>query len=246
MNTQVSDGTDEQMSDGSAPPTRAGHQHSAMARVSDWISGLSISRKLVGAFGAVLLVFVTVGFVAFRGVNSLQDNEKWVTHTHEVIEATEETLLSLVEIETGMRGFAITGVEEFLEPYTAGNAMYDESFNRGRTLTLDNPAQTARWDRIDEQVELLMAETDRIIEVRRNGTLEDAAAALTEARGKALMDATRGIIAEILAEEQALLEERAAASDSSSASIKLVIILGVLLACAVVAGAAYFLSRSIA
>ncbi|MDG2113709.1 MAG: CHASE3 domain-containing protein [Actinomycetota bacterium] len=65
-------------------------------------------------------------------------------HTYRVLGEVDHVLEALLNIETGMRGFAAVGAEEFLEPYEAGVVGLDVAFEAGRTLTLDNPAQSAR------------------------------------------------------------------------------------------------------
>ena len=49
----------------------------------------------------------------------LIEANRWVVHTHEVIEGLEDVLSVLKDAETGQRGFVLTGQQRYLEPYNA-------------------------------------------------------------------------------------------------------------------------------
>ena len=53
-------------------------------------------------------------------------------------------------METGYRGFLLTGQEQFLDPYTAGLAAYPDRLRQLEELTADNPVQLARWRTVDD------------------------------------------------------------------------------------------------
>ena len=46
----------------------------------------------------------------------------------------------MIDIETGDRGYVITGEESYLEPYTVGKASVSKQLQDIRKLTSDNPA----------------------------------------------------------------------------------------------------------
>lgn len=48
---------------------------------------------------------------------------------------------ALLEVETGLRGFALAGTPEFLEPYAAGRRNVTPAPAAVRALTADNPVQ---------------------------------------------------------------------------------------------------------
>ena len=66
-----------------------------------------------------MLLTGLLGLLSWRRQQSADDAD-WVAHTHEVSTTLELTLRHLVDVETGGRGFALTGDEPFLEPYEAG------------------------------------------------------------------------------------------------------------------------------
>jgi len=62
-------------------------------------------------------------------------------HTYNVINASADLLVSLVNIESGARGFVITGRDQFLGPLESGERDFQSNLALLRQLTKDNPAQ---------------------------------------------------------------------------------------------------------
>ncbi len=116
-----------------------------------------------------LLLMVIVAFVVLINVNKLLDNSKWVKHTYQVIGEGEELLASIVDQETGMRGFAVSGDEEFLEPFNTGTKEFKKIVNTLKQTVDDNPNQVTRLNEIEDKglkwrTEIAM----NFIELRRN------------------------------------------------------------------------------
>ena len=55
-------------------------------------------------------------------------------------------------METGQRGFVITGQEEFLEPYAAGRSAFDALMVHQKELVRDEPGQVLALERIERLV----------------------------------------------------------------------------------------------
>ncbi|GAB4198477.1 MAG: hypothetical protein OHK0022_17890 [Roseiflexaceae bacterium] len=62
----------------------------------------------------------------------------------------------MVDRETGLRGYLLTGNPEFLEPYNAAEYTLPTSLNHLSTLVADNPSQIQRIAALDEQTVLPM------------------------------------------------------------------------------------------
>jgi CheY-like chemotaxis protein/CHASE3 domain sensor protein/GAF domain-containing protein len=91
---------------------------------------------------AILFALIIIGAViTIRDVNELLETDRWVAHTHKVIGDARHAMKSLLDMETGMRGYLLTGSELFLEPFDLGLSEY-ESTHRALLETVgDNPAQ---------------------------------------------------------------------------------------------------------
>jgi methyl-accepting chemotaxis protein len=57
-------------------------------------------------------------FLAYQNIQSLVNDANWVKYTHLVTSNASSIEKKLViDMETGERGYLISGKEEFLEPY---------------------------------------------------------------------------------------------------------------------------------
>jgi hypothetical protein len=54
---------------------------------------LQLIRKTQVGFGAVLAVLLVVGIVSYRSLAASTETERWVQHTHEVLEHLETLIL---------------------------------------------------------------------------------------------------------------------------------------------------------
>jgi methyl-accepting chemotaxis protein len=84
-----------------------------------WIADMPLRRKLLAAFGIVLVVVAAESAFAYKTTASSQEASGWVDHTSQVISTADDALANLVNMETGYRGFLVIGQDAFPDPYTA-------------------------------------------------------------------------------------------------------------------------------
>src|ERR1700685_1787575 len=89
-------------------------------RIEEWQDQKPLRRNVNAAFAVALLLTVLLVSLSWRTSQRATADADWVAHTHEVFTTLELTLRHLVDVETGARGFALTGREPFLEPYETG------------------------------------------------------------------------------------------------------------------------------
>jgi len=158
--------------------------------------------------GFAFAIFLTclLSFFSWRMAQQASNEADWVAHTHEVSTVLEATLRHLVDVETGGRGFALTGHASFLEPYETGKSAIGQDLHRLRLLVADNTVQTQRLDILEAEANARIAASTDIVTSRQNtGALPSPS---QFERGKPLMDAVRATIAEMEDEEKRLLEQR--------------------------------------
>ena len=110
------------------------------------LSDFKIQTKILMVAAAPTLMAVAVGAVAMWGLTQLEESAKWVEHTFEVTGAADTVVSAAVDMETGMRGFAIAGEDAFLEPYIAGGKTFDATIEELKQTVSDNPPQVARLE----------------------------------------------------------------------------------------------------
>ena len=113
------------------------------------MNNLTIGKKLGIGYGIILVLMTVVSTVTYNSIKSLIETTGWVEHTHEVIAVGKSVSGSMVDMETGLRGFMVTGDKNYLDPYFSGNKTFDKLIKEGPKLTSDNQTQVARWKEVE-------------------------------------------------------------------------------------------------
>jgi len=176
------------------------------------LSNLPIAKRLYLGFGMVvtlLVLLVSSSYANFARLGSASDMN---LHTYQVLAEVDAALMALVNIETGERGFALTGKDASLEPYHSGKQAFQAHVDSARKLTSDNPRQQDRLQRLSEaQRTWLDKAIEPAIKLRRQTADADMAAVVADeqaGKGKQSMDAMRKLVAEVQAEEAGLMAQR--------------------------------------
>jgi methyl-accepting chemotaxis protein len=213
-----------------------------------FFSNLRIAVKLISAFAALVVVMLIVGAVSFQNLSFLEKSAKWTTHTYNVLELADDVVSSMVNQETGVRGYLVSGDAKFLEPYTKGKESFQKAFDEVKRLTSDNPQQQARLDDANK-----LAQTWRSTVAEREIQLMGKAETQEEARklessgaGKASMDAFRAKILEFESAERSLLEKRNADAQAAISTSYQVIVAGAIISVILAAVVGWLLTLSIA
>ncbi|SFO79490.1 methyl-accepting chemotaxis protein [Ectopseudomonas composti] len=215
-------------------------------------ANLSMSQKLYAGFGVVLLVIVGLVLSTWRGFDQVDSTVKKNIHTYTVINESASLLTSLVNIETGMRGFVITGREQFLVPLTEGEGSFQRHLTQLRQLTADNPAQQRRLEQLQGlHDQWLREDINDSVELRRqvsSGTksLDALVELIAAGRDKVKMDTMRQLLDAVQQDERVLLEQRTDAMNGAKSMSLSILLLGGLLATVLSIGVAFAMSRSIA
>ncbi len=169
-----------------------------------------------------------------NNLQSLVENTDWVDHTQQVIQEAMKVEASVVDIETGMRGFLLAGKEEFLAPYKAGqNNFFGTIDNLAKTVNA-NPAQVALLSEIKTNINGWQENvTEPSIALRTEigdaKTMNDMAKLIGEARGKAYFDKFRDQIKTFVGREITLMGERKKDAEKTSANTMLTVIAGTII-----------------
>ncbi|WP_293780114.1 response regulator [uncultured Oxalicibacterium sp.] len=136
---------------------------------------------------------------------------EWVEHTDRVIANGNEASKLVVDMESGMRGFVITGDETFLAPYEIAKAKAIPAVRQLTTLVQDNPAQVDRLARIEALHNEWNNYAQRMINLRRTDKDVVAIAEIIRSgQGKLQFDEMRREFRNFLDQEHELRQERSA------------------------------------
>jgi len=176
--------------------------------VNETPAGRARGDLTLAGFIAAAVVAVLLAAAAAWLSRQQEETAEWVAHTREVLGSLARARAGLLDAQGAVRGFAISGREEDLDPYHRGRADVEEEFARLRTLVADNAVQEARLDRLRSALRERFAMLDRTVDERRGGGLDAVKALIDTGVPRRQVGALRAVFGELEDEEQRLLRTR--------------------------------------
>ena len=183
---------------------------------------MAINTRIWIGFAVSLLTLSLVFFSGYRATQHAIERSYWVDHTYEVASLIDTVIKQFNDVETGQRGYLLTGKLSYLEPYESGISGIPSTLSRARNLTTDNPRQQRRVDQIESLYSEKLLELEETIDFYNAGDQAKAFEIVLTDRGKRVMDDIRAVIQEMKAEEERLLTTRK--QESESAVLKIIFI----------------------
>jgi signal transduction histidine kinase len=173
-------------------------------------ANFSIPRKLMAAFAAVVVVICASSAVVYGRLSVIEWARDMRLQATDVLETLQSATDAMVDQETGVRGYLLSGDEKFLEPYHRGGDTYTAAIQKLKVLLAHDPAQQRRLDELDELAKKWRSEIAEreIALMAKPETQEDARTLGGSMAGKTAMDVIRAKEDEIEEAERDLLAER--------------------------------------
>jgi signal transduction histidine kinase/DNA-binding response OmpR family regulator/CHASE3 domain sensor protein len=154
-----------------------------------------------------LLILTVSSLASFLSIKSLLNSNYWVNHTQEVIYNLNEGAAIITDSQTSMRGYLITGDEQFLEQYYDAEQRSNSYFDKIEDMTVDNPVQQKNLKELKKMRADFFEYLNYQVTKKR---LNKEIVAFDLNQGKKLMDDLRTYFKRIEGAEQKLLNDRSA------------------------------------
>jgi PAS domain S-box-containing protein len=161
-----------------------------------------LRRTVIVPFIAALVLAGAALWAAY----DLNASMQWVDHSDQVIGQSRRLLMILVDLETGERGYLVTGNDTFLQPYQEASKEVDSEYQTLYRLVADTPSQQARLETIHNGIHHWQGYAEQIIALRRAGG--EYADLKSNLAGKGEVDQIRDQIAGFQSVEEHLRDER--------------------------------------
>ncbi|WP_294247664.1 CHASE3 domain-containing protein [uncultured Sphingomonas sp.] len=209
---------------------------------------LSMPKKLTLCLGAIIAITVGVDGVILSNAGQVRATTEINEHTYQVIATADGIVSSMVNQETGYRGYLVSGNDQFLAPYHKGWTDFAHAWGEVRSLTSDNPVQQGRLDEIKRLAESWHNDVaEKAIRLMAHPETREAGRALESSGvGKQAMDQLRQRVDEMIATEKGLLAQRQASQRQSFSSITLAIWIGMAASVLAAIGIGVLMTRTIA
>lgn len=162
--------------------------------------------------GYLLVLAVLAGSILLiqNSISQLQrELDFLVDHDMKVHDLTYEIENIMVNMETGQRGYVITGQESYLDPYNTGVQQKNVLKDQLAVLVSDNPAQLALLEEISAKTnDWVQVAGEPVIALRKANDIETIRQFFAEDPGKKDMDEIRGLLNTFRTNELTLTENR--------------------------------------
>ncbi|MDP3143917.1 MAG: response regulator [Bacteroidota bacterium] len=177
--------------------------------------------KVVFASGVLVSIFILFYSNAKNNTNSTA----LVEHTQQVIKNSDDLLVSLVNHQTGVRGYLLTNDTSLLEPYYASLPNIKLHFNELSRLTEDDIYQQQRVDTLKNIFDQRFNFSVELIIQNHANNLNNIQKATFAQNGEIITTKIKTLLKEINNTEYKLLEERKVINDRDKQNINLLFII---------------------
>jgi signal transduction histidine kinase len=183
------------------------------------------SRHALGQvvlLAAGLAVLTLISAISVYLVNRARVDSRSALHSMEVENEISLAQLHMRRAESAQRGFLLTQRPEFRSAFEEAASQIPPSFERLKSLTIDNPYQQHRLEQMIPQTNERITQLRHAIELVQANRLAEATEIARQEAGHDVMGQIRTLATEMRAEEDRLFAARTKSADSSqslSASI---------------------------
>lgn len=216
-----------------------------MRRLLRLFNDLPIARKLFLASVIPVLTVILLSLVTYRSVETFSEDEGELNKIYLAQRLAAEYLRLVVDLETGFRGFVLTGQEKYLYPYrTAQDHIRDVGVSLEDKVQEYKDLQTY-LSKVQSLVAQLIAEKDALIQAVKTGHAENARRYIEEGRGRMLMLEIRAGMARFDQLGREALNARLSKLSQDRSAMLLVILGGGILALILMVFTLHLIARSI-
>ena len=184
-----------------------------------------VDKKITLVLIVAAIILVSVVALFYYNTQKVKSTSDLVEHTQEVLRKSDNVLLDMINIETGLRGYIISEDEIFLEPYKSALKSIKPDIEELALLCKNNAVQQLRIDSLKKIIDIRLAYTEKVNQALMTEKYNDLQKIETIIQGKILSDKIRGIIADINSEEFKLLKQTRIENAKSNDYSQLILLL---------------------
>jgi signal transduction histidine kinase len=172
-------------------------------------------QKILLPFCFVLIAIGSIGYAVYQSNKNMLDSNKWVYHTLQVLNLSENTLALTIDMESSARGYVLTKDSDFLAPMILAKKIIFKNIEGLRDLTQTKISQQVLLDSLEYYTKLRIESLEFSIARVNTVGLGATVSGKSITNGKKYSNAIRTIIIKIQAKEYELLEERKLVNEKS-------------------------------
>jgi PAS domain S-box-containing protein len=169
---------------------------------------LSIEHRVVGGFIIALLMLLLAGIQMYRSLHEYMRNSSMVSHSYQILNAVDQAMIDIRELQSQQRAFIISGDENYLRDYNPKVEKTRSILLEITLLTANNPSQQLVIESVSKLAENYLQELDNTIAIYRSEGFSAARDRLKSRVTLVSMEALQKKIFTFKEEERALLAQQ--------------------------------------
>jgi two-component system sensor kinase FixL len=167
----------------------------------------SLARGYWFALGAAAVLMLFAAWAIGRSVETAANSALTIESHYQAMAAADELMSLAQDVETGQRGYVITGSSQYLQPYEAALPRLGDVVAKLRRATKGQATSARHIERIEALLEDKIKLSKASVALRRQGTSSPSTILALAGRGKDKMDALRSSVRALRLNEARLLDE---------------------------------------
>lgn len=163
-------------------------------------------KKILVGLLSILIILCTLTFLSHRNSKRVISSAEEVEHSQEIKYHIQEILSYSADLETGARGYIITGDASYLDPAHKAIASIYIHLDHLKELLGNDPKSVKRIQELSGLIEREISVSTVSVEIRKAKGLDEAIAYVANGKSKAVMDDIRAISDTMLKEEDVKLK----------------------------------------
>lgn len=206
----------------------------------------AIRGWLLAGFVLGLIVFLGLNLASYLSARQSMETARSLRDIKEALTQIQALLTHAADAQAAMRGYVITGREQFLTPYQNGVRELPNDQRRLRQLIGGSSRHQERFTRLGVLIGEHLEFVQGAVALRRNRGMEAAVAQVSSGRGQQIMDQIRSVAGELEHEERSLLAEREAQAGAAVSEMVAILPVGTLLGLGLMLVVLFLLSSEMA
>lgn len=180
-----------------------------------------IIRNLQFSVGLSFFILLASSLASYWSIQNQMNNREKSAQSRHAITTVKDVLITLLDAETGNRGYQLTGKESFLEPYNSSVSEFEKAIDKLQDVETTDNIQLKRIESLQQNATKSMQNMRKCVSDRRNGLL------MTQEQisiNKISMDRCRDIVADFVKhEENELLIRNKSLNNSSTTTVLFIV-----------------------
>jgi diguanylate cyclase (GGDEF)-like protein len=159
-------------------------------------------------FAIALIAILTTNVYSYHQIDKVMESNQWVKHTHQAMEAINNILLDLIEVESVTRAYVISGDTTFVANIDETINKVFTDFSLAKKITEHNPQQQILIEKLEPLLKYGILKIKETMKLKQENKLQYNITLPLIHESENISDRIKEMINEIYKNEVTLLQQR--------------------------------------